>query len=64
MSLCVWVSVRYLELSHRLDQGVHGHENVPEDEVLVLEAVLLGVAFPVDDSHLFDECALSRFTCA
>lgn len=59
MSLSIRVRVSYLEVTHCFKHGVHGHENIPEHEILVLQTVLFRVAFPVDDPHLFDEGALS-----
>ena len=40
---------------------MHGHEDVLVDKLDETAFIFLGVATTVDDTHLFDECALSRF---
>lgn len=47
-----------LQPVHGLNQGSHAHEDVLIDQGSEALAVLLRVACPVNDPHLFDERAL------
>ena len=51
-----------LEEVHRSDHGLHGHENVLVHEFDEPLLVIIRVARPVDDSHLFDEGGFAGFT--
>lgn len=53
-----------LEVLGGTDHGLHGGEDVLVDEFGEATLVLVGVARPVNDAHLFDECTLAALSCA
>ena len=64
VSARVGVRVADLQRTHSLKHGPRRHHDVPIHHHFELEPVRFGVALTVNDSHLFDEGALSRFTSA
>lgn len=62
--LVLFVFERDLEVLGGTDHGLHGGENVLVDEFGEAALVLVGVARPVNDAHLFDECTLAALACA
>lgn len=62
--LVVGVIVGDFECGHCTGHGLNGSENVLEDQLCEGPAIFLGVAAPMDDSHLFDEGGLAALPCA
>ena len=53
---------RVVQLQRKLcgsgEESLDGHDHVAVNERLITPAVFGGVAFSMDNTHLFDECAL------
>ncbi len=62
--LILFVFERDLEVLRGTDHGLHGGEDVLVDEFGEATLVLVGVARPVNDAHLFDERTLAALARA
>lgn len=59
----VWrVVIGDVECIHCTNHSMHGHEDVLVDYFDKAAFVIIWVARAMDDAHLFDECALARFS--
>ena len=62
--LVLFILVLDLEGLGGPDHGLHGGEDVLVHQLGEASFVLVSVARPMDDAHLFDECALATFASA
>lgn len=62
--LVLFVFERDLEVLRGTDHGLHGGEDVLVNEFGEAALVLVGVARPMNDAHLFDERTLAALTRA
>ena len=61
--LIVLILVGDLEGVHGSDHSLHGREDVLIHQLGEAPFVFIGVARPMDDSHLLDKCTLATLSC-